>query len=56
MTALIIAITPIVINIATTFFKWLSNVKDTAGKRILFGLLSLLGVLAASALTALQST
>lgn len=51
MTAFIIAITPFILNGLMFIFKLLVNVQDTAGKRILLGILSLIGVLAGNALS-----
>jgi hypothetical protein len=47
MTAFIIPLTPIVLNLLMGLSKWPTGVQDTAGKRILLGLL--VGVLAGSA-------
>lgn len=50
MTAFIIAFTPFVVNLLMGLFKKITAVQDTAGKRILLGILSLIGVLSANAL------
>jgi hypothetical protein len=51
MTAFIIALTPFDLNLLMSATKWLTGVEDTAGKRILLGLLSIIGALAGSALS-----
>jgi type III secretory pathway component EscS len=50
MTAFIIAMTPFVVNLLMGLFKLLTNVQDTAGKRILLGAMSIIGVVAANLL------
>jgi hypothetical protein len=50
MTAFIIALTPFVVNLLMSLGKMLTDVQDTAGKRILLGVLSLIGVIAGNAL------
>lgn len=51
MTAFIIAITPFLLNGLMVIFKWITSVQDTSGKRILLGILSIVGVLAGNALS-----
>lgn len=50
MTAFIIAITPFVLNGLMSIFKLLTGVQDTAGKRVLLGVLAIIGVLSGNAL------
>jgi hypothetical protein len=50
ITAIIAAVGPFVLNGAMEFTKWLTSISSTAGKRFLLALLSLVGVIAYSAL------
>jgi hypothetical protein len=50
LTAIIAAIGPFVLNGAMEFTNWFTSISSTAGKRFLFALLSLVGVIAYSAL------
>jgi uncharacterized membrane protein YqhA len=50
MTPIIIALTPFAVNLFMSLGKMLTDVQDTAGKRILLGVLSLIGVVAGNAL------
>lgn len=50
LTAIIAAAGPFILNVVMEFTKWLTSVSSTAGKRFLLAVLSLVGVIAYSAL------
>jgi hypothetical protein len=51
LSAILLAISPFVLNIVLGIVKWLSPLETTASKRVVLALLSLAGVIATSAMT-----
>jgi len=51
VSAIILAISPFVLNVIMGVVKWLSPLETTASKRVVLTLFSLAGVIAASAMT-----
>lgn len=51
VSAIILAISPFVLNIIMGVVKWLSPLETTASKRVVLALFSLAGVIATSAMT-----
>lgn len=48
--AITAVITPVLINGATEFLKWLTSASSTGGKRFILALLSIVGVISLSAI------
>ena len=51
LSAIILAISPFVLNMVMGVVKWLSPLETTASKRVVLALFSLAGVIATSAMT-----
>jgi hypothetical protein len=51
VSAIILAISPFVLNIIVGIVKWLSPLETTTSKRVILALFSLAGVIATSAMT-----